>query len=57
MPISKSAREPRLGVIVMHAFGPYKEGQFLEDPVLIDELVADGQSWRINEAVLLAPTR
>lgn len=56
MPISKSAREPRVGVIVVHAFGPYKEGQFLEDPVLIDELVAAGQSWRINEAVLLAPT-
>ena len=57
MPTSKSPREPRVGVIVMHAFGPYKEGQFLEDPVLIDELVADGQSWRINEAVLLSPTR
>jgi hypothetical protein len=47
--------EPRHGVIVMHAFGPYQEGQFLEDPVLIDKLVADGESWRINEAVLLLP--
>ncbi|NPD65966.1 hypothetical protein HN018_14225 [Lichenicola cladoniae] len=47
--------EPRRGVIVMHAFGPYQEGQFLEDPVLIDKLVADGESWRINEAVLLVP--
>lgn len=47
--------EPRHGVIVVYAFGPYQEGQFLDDPVLIEKLVADGQSWRINEAVLLAP--
>ena len=55
MPIHDPAREPRLGVIVVHPFGPFREAQFLDDPVLIDRLVAEGQSWRFNDAVLLPP--
>jgi hypothetical protein len=49
------ARSPdgRHGVIVLHAFGRFEEGDFLEDPRLIDELVADGHSWRLRDAVLL----
>ncbi len=47
-------RDARRGVIVLHAFGPYREAQFLDDPVVIDRLVADGHSWRIADAVLLA---
>lgn len=54
MPICKPGHEPRYGVIVVHPFGPFKEAQFLDDPVLIDRLMADGQSWRITEAVMLA---
>lgn len=43
----------RRGVIVIYPFGPFSEAQFLDDPVVIDRLVADGQSWRITDAVLL----
>lgn len=50
-----SVREPRRGVIVVYAFGPFREAQFLDDPVLIDKLIADGESWRITDAILLAP--
>jgi hypothetical protein len=47
-------RELRRGVIVIHPFGPYHEAQFLEDPVEIEQLIADGESWRVTDAVLLA---
>lgn len=47
-------RRERRGVIVVHPFGPYREAEFLDDPALIDRLVADGHSWRISDAVLLA---
>lgn len=53
MPPSNPVREPRRGVIVMHPFGSFKEAEFLEDPVLIDRLIADGQSWRFTDAVML----
>ena len=46
-------REPRRGVIVIHPFGRYREAQFVEDPVEIDRLIADGESWRITDAVLI----
>ena len=42
------------GVIVVHAFGQYREAQFLDDPVVIDTLIAAGHSWRMMDAVLLA---
>ncbi len=51
---SPPCRDARHGVIVIHAFGKYREAQFLEDPVLIDTLIAEGHSWRIADAVLLA---
>jgi hypothetical protein len=41
------------GVIVIHAFGGYREGDFLDDPEVIDALIADGQGWRITDAVWL----
>lgn len=53
MPTRKPGREPRHGVIVVHPFGPFKEAEFLDDPVLIDRLMAEGQSWRVTEAVML----
>ncbi len=54
MPQSPPCRDVRRGVIVIHAFGQYREAQFLDDPVVIDSLIADGHSWRIADAVLLA---
>ncbi len=45
--------EPRHGVIVIHPFGRYCEAQFLEDPGEIEQLIADGESWRVTDAVLL----
>lgn len=45
----------RYGVIVVYPFGQFQEAQFLDDPAVIDRLVAEGQSWRITEAVMLAP--
>lgn len=54
MPTRPPAREPRHGVIIVHPFGSFHEAQFLDDPVLIERLVADGHSWRFNEAVMLS---
>ena len=45
--------EPRRGVIVVHPFGRYREAQFVEDPAEIEQLIADGESWRVTDAVLL----
>ena len=53
MPQSPPCRDNRRGVIVIHAFGPYREAQFLDDPAVIDSLVAEGHSWRITDAVML----
>lgn len=53
MPANEGPRRMRRGVIVLYPFGPFAEAQFLDDPVIIDRLVADGQSWRITDAVLL----
>ena len=39
------------GVIVVHAFGIYREADFLDDPELIDRLVARGEGWRFMDAV------
>ena len=39
---------------MIHPFGAYREAQFLEDPVEIERLVAEGESWRFTEAVMLA---
>ena len=41
------------GVIVMHAFGRFREADFLDDPELIDRLVANGEGWRFMDAVRL----
>ncbi len=41
------------GVIVMHAFGKFREAEFLDDWELIDRLVANGDGWRITDAVRL----
>ena len=41
------------GVIVVHAFGIYREAEFLDDPELIDRLVAKGEGWRFMDAVRL----
>ena len=41
------------GVIVVHAFGPYREADFLDDPEEIDSLIACGEGWRITDAVRL----
>ena len=41
------------GVIVVHAFDIYREADFLDDPELIDRLVARGEGWRFNDAVRL----
>ncbi len=41
------------GVIVVHAFGPYREADFLDDPEEIDILIANGEGWRITDAVRL----
>lgn len=41
------------GVIVVHAFGKYREADFLDDPDVIDTLIADGEGWRVTDAVWL----
>ncbi len=41
------------GVIVLHAFGRYREADFLDDPEEIDTLIASGEGWRIIDAVRL----
>jgi len=41
------------GVIVMHAFGIYREAGFLDDPEVIETLIASGEGWRITDAVRL----
>lgn len=41
------------GVIVVHAFGGYLEAEFLDDPEVIDTLVANGNGWRITDAIRL----
>ena len=43
----------RHGVIVVHAFGPYREADFLDDPWEIHSLIASGEGWRITDAVRL----
>ena len=53
--MSNSIRSPggQRGVIVMHAFGNYLEADFLDDPEVIDQLFADGQGWRVTDAIRL----
>ena len=51
--MSSQLPEPRRGVIVIHPFGRYREAQFLEDPAEIEQLIADGESWRVTDAVLV----
>ena len=51
--MTSQSPEPRHGVIVIHPFGRYREAQFLDDPAEIEQLIADGESWRIADAVLL----
>ena len=53
--MSNSIRSPdgQHGVIVMHAFGNYLEADFLDDPEVIDRLVADGDGWRVTDAIRL----
>jgi hypothetical protein len=41
------------GVIVVHPFGKYREADFLDDPEVIDALIADGEGWRFTDAVWL----
>ena len=55
MSMSTSIRSPDglHGVIVVHAFGTYREAEFLDDPEVIDRLIADGEGWRITDAVRL----
>ncbi|MCQ8241224.1 hypothetical protein [Rhizosaccharibacter radicis] len=47
------APDGRHGVIVIHSFNSFSEGDFIEDTVLIDRLVEEGQGWRLREAVRL----
>ncbi|WP_428375674.1 hypothetical protein [Lichenicoccus sp.] len=42
------------GVIIVHAFAHYHEADFVDDPEEIEQLVADGQGWRIVDAVRLS---
>jgi hypothetical protein len=42
------------GVIVVHAFGIYCEADFLDDPEVIESLVAKGEGWRLADAVRLS---
>ncbi len=39
------------GVIVVYAFGIYREADFLDDPELIESLIAKGEGWRFTDAV------
>ena len=41
------------GVIVMHAFDIYLEADFLDDPEVIDRLIASGDGWRVTDAIRL----
>ncbi len=41
------------GVIVLHAFGGYREAEFLDDPEVIERLVANGEGWRVMDAIQL----
>ena len=41
------------GVIVVHAFGNYREADFLDDPEVIDALYDSGDGWRVTNAVWL----
>ncbi len=41
------------GVIVVHAFGNYREAEFLDDPEVIERLVASGEGWRVTDAIRL----
>lgn len=41
------------GVIIVHAFGHYREADFVDDPQEIEELIADGHGWRFVDAVRL----
>lgn len=43
----------RHGVIVRHAFGRYAEAAFVDDPAEIEALRQAGQSWRLQEAILI----
>ncbi len=45
------------GVIVVYPFSTYHEAEFLDDPVVIDRLIASGEGWRITDAVRLEGTR
>ena len=51
--MSSQMSESRCGVIVIHPFGRYREAQFLDDPAEIEQLIADGESWRVTDAVLI----
>lgn len=46
----------RHGVIVMHAFGIYREADFLDDPEVIERLIASGEGWRFTDAIWLCGT-
>ena len=41
------------GVIVVYPFDTYAEAEFLDDPELIDRLIARGEGWRFTDAVRL----
>ena len=43
------------GVIVVHPFGKYREADFLDDPEVIDALIADGEGWRVGRTALHRP--
>ena len=45
------------GVIIVHPFGMYREADFIDDPKVIDRLIASGEGWRITDAVRLDRTQ
>nr|WP_321983365.1 hypothetical protein [uncultured Lichenicoccus sp.] len=53
--MSRPIRSPdgQHGVIVVYAFGNYHEADFVDDPQEIEQLVSDGQGWRVVDAVRL----
>ncbi len=51
--MAQTPTHERHGVIVQHAFGQYPEAAFVEDPAEIEALRRAGQSWRLQEAVLI----
>ena len=53
MTISIRSPDGQHGVIVLHAFGGYREAEFLDDPEVIERLVANGEGWRVTDAIRL----